>query len=54
MKKILIITVAILILGLAIPVSAQGREVTGERLYLRIEGDEMDFPAGEPFFVMHG
>ena len=34
MKKILLITVAILILGLAVPVPAQGRDVTGEQLYL--------------------
>ena len=53
MKKILLITVAILILGLAVPVPAQGREVTGEQLYLW-GVPEQDFPAGEPFFIAHG
>ena len=52
MKKILVFTVAILILGLAVPVPAQGREVTGEWLDLSI--GEQDFPAGEPFYILHG
>lgn len=52
MKKILLVTVAILILGLAVPAPAQGREFTGEQLNLWIA--EQEYPAGEPFFVLHG
>jgi len=52
MKKILWITVAILILGLDVPVSAQGQEYVGERLNLRY-GDQK-FPAGVPFHITHG
>ncbi len=52
MKKIVLITMVILLLGLVVPASAQGQEYVGEKLNLRY-GDQR-FPAGVPFHIAHG
>ena len=52
MKKMILIAVAILILGLAVPVSARGHEYVGERLNLR--NGNQKYPAGVPFHIIHG
>jgi hypothetical protein len=52
MKKIVLIAMVVLMLGLAVPASAQGQEYVGDRLNLR-DGNQ-NFPAGVPFHIVHG
>jgi hypothetical protein len=52
MRKIFLIIMASLIMGLVVPVSAHGREYVGDRLNLR-DGNQ-SYPANVPFHIMHG
>lgn len=52
MRKIFLIIMASLIMGLVVPVSAHGREYVGDRLNFR-DGNQ-SYPANVPFHIMHG
>jgi hypothetical protein len=53
MKKTILFVVLIVMLVMAIPALAKGKEVVGERIDLSPQGDQT-FPANQPFHIKHG
>ena len=53
MKRRLLFMVLVLLLASVMPASADGRELTGERIYI-FNDNEITFSAGTPFHIRHG